>query len=109
MMQALKKVDGKWKEEKPEDLNKWIWANDGQEAVVKDGPLTYCATEELKAAYEAKGKKAAMFIDLARKLHDERPQVDLSDSTAWCATYGLICSEREDCKEDCCYQKRGMK
>ena len=78
-MRAMRKNDGKWVTEAPPELIKWLWANDGGEAVVVDDATQtyYCATEDQMHLYRQKwaeekrsvdNRKAAMFFDLGQKL-----------------------------------------
>jgi len=116
-MRYLTRVDEKWIREEPDDVDKWLSFNDGLEAVAVDDSTSayYCATFEMadnyRAAWEKERKrddprKALMFMDLARKLYDASPNTHPSTSPLWCPTYGVICSEREECSEDCCYKTK---
>ncbi|TSK07752.1 MAG: hypothetical protein FPO08_00105 [Geobacter sp.] len=73
-MRTMLKVDGKWVTEQAPDsaqkLNKWIWANDGQEAVVADdqAEIYYCGNESVLQFYRSKGKTAEMFNVLDERL-----------------------------------------
>jgi hypothetical protein len=81
-MRYLRRTDGKWHKDTPPDPLRWLWDNDGGEAVAVDDATStyYCARPEMMETYQAawakEGKKddkrtAQMFIDLAPLVHDE--------------------------------------
>ena len=81
-MRCMIRVNGKWKKEDPQDLSKWIWANDGEDAVVVDDETTtyYCGNTGMMETYQAAWmkenkpddpRKAAMFIDLDKILFSQ--------------------------------------
>ncbi|WP_224962768.1 hypothetical protein [Geomonas subterranea] len=73
-MRTMLKVDGKWVTEQApdsaQDLSKWLWAHDGEEAVVADdqGGIYYCGNESVLQFYRSNGKTARMFIVLDDRL-----------------------------------------
>jgi len=80
-MRAMRRVDGKWQTEGPADLSRWLWRQDGAEAVVIDdaAKVYYCSRPEdavkYREAWQREGKQgdrrtAAMFIDLDRQLFE---------------------------------------
>lgn len=104
-MRCLIQINDQWQKENPADLSAWIWQHDGEEAVVVDDRTTtyYCANEAMRDKYREKwelerrvGDKrtAAMFIDLARRLHDEGKVKAAATETLshYCATTEALCS-----------------
>jgi membrane-bound inhibitor of C-type lysozyme len=73
-MRALRKIEGKWVTETPEDFLRWMWKHDGEDAVVIDDERQEysCGNETVRAGYAAKGKTALMFLDLGKRLLTER-------------------------------------
>jgi len=81
-MRCLRREGKKWLKEDPPDLSRWMWRNDGEEAVVvDDATSTYCCSrpemmDTYRAAWEKERRvgdkrKAAMFIDLDRQLFEK--------------------------------------
>ena len=91
-MRCMKNVDGSWQKENPVDLSRWLYSNDGEDAVVVDDATKtyYCGRPEMvetyKAAWAAERKKgdnrkAAMFIDLDRQLFEQEPKEEVMNTT----------------------------
>lgn len=107
-MRAMKRVDGKWLTETPDNLSKWLWREDGEEAIVidDDAKVHYCARVEDEAKFlsawakeRRKNDKRTVsdFYTLDRLLAESEPPADVTTSAAWCAGAGLLCSERGTC------------
>jgi hypothetical protein len=75
-LRAMIRENGKWQKELPEDLLRWMWKHDGEEALIIDDstePKTYyVGNTELLKACQAEGKTAFGFYELSRKLWDEK-------------------------------------
>ena len=78
-MRFAVKKGNKWVKETPEDVSRWLWQHDGQEAVAVDdeNSVYYCSLpsmmESYREAWERENKpndkrRAAMFIDLDQLL-----------------------------------------
>lgn len=91
-MRCMKNIDGVWQKENPVDLSRWLYRNDGEEAVVIDDATKtyYCGRPEMMETYKAawaaekkKGdtRKAAMFIDLDRQLFEQEPKEEVMNTT----------------------------
>jgi len=89
----MKNVGGSWQKENPVDLSRWLYRNDGEEAVVVDDATKtyYCGRPEMvetyKAAWAAERKKgdnrkAAMFIDLDRQLFEQESKEEVMSTEA---------------------------
>lgn len=74
MRTMFKGPDGKWvteaAPETAEELLKWLYKQDGKEAVVADDQkeIYYCGNESMLQFYHSKGKAAEMFIVLRNRL-----------------------------------------
>jgi hypothetical protein len=87
MPRAMKRENGKWTTEHPENLSAWLWRNDGLEAVVIDGSNYYCAhpdaADKFREAWAKEGRKndkrvALSFGDLDRQLY-AKEVIELAD------------------------------
>lgn len=81
-MRAMIKVNDTWRKEHPENLLKWLWHNDGLEAVVVDDATKtyYCSLPDMATKYReawaterrvGDKRTAAMFYDLGVRLFAE--------------------------------------
>jgi hypothetical protein len=96
-MRAMKRLDGKWVTEHPEDLSAWLWANNGLEAVVIDDSTKtyYCGRPDTVEQFREAWKKEA-------KKNDKRTALMFIEANPlWCQHKALICSERQNCTAEC--------
>lgn len=109
---AMRRVDGQWQTEQPDNLSSWLWAHDGEEAVVVNdvGKIYYCGrpemVEQYKAAWAKEGKRgdkrqASTFQDLDRQLFAAETPIMPDCSPAWCQSGGCLCSEVAVCNGIC--------
>jgi hypothetical protein len=107
-MRCLVKKENGWEREHPTNPSKWLWANDGGEAVVVDDATKtyYCARPEMMETYRElwdkeskKGDKrvSSMFVDLDQKLFAGETPVMPNQSAAWCKQEVKLCSEVDVC------------
>ena len=74
-MRVMRKgEDGKWKKEAPDDILRWMWKCDGEDAVVVDDERKeyFCGNEATRMGYELSGKTALTFHDLGWRLFHEQ-------------------------------------
>lgn len=111
-MRAMRRIDGQWQTEHPDNLSSWLWAHDGEEAVVINdaAKVYYCGRPEMvqqyRDAWESERKvgdkrKAAMFVDLDRQLFAKETPMMPDQSPAWCQSGGCLCSEVISCAGTC--------
>jgi hypothetical protein len=112
---AMKRVNDQWQKVEPENLSRWLYANDGEEAVViEDGQrgakTYYCGRPEMmqqyRDAWESERKVGdkrteAMFIDLDRQLFAKETPIMPDQSPAYCKGKGCLCSEIFSCSGAC--------
>lgn len=108
-MKATRKENGAWVVDKPDDLMKWAWKWDGEEAVIidKENSTYYCAREEdevkFREAWAAEGKrdnKRRALPFSAIPLPVDCP--DHTQSVGWCEGKQFLCSEKATCKGEQC-------
>lgn len=111
-MRCMRKVNDKWQKEHPDNLSRWLWQHDGDEAVVIDDSTKsyYCGRAEMVTAYreawESERKvgdkrRAATFMDLDRALFAKDTPLMPDQSPAWCESGGCACSEIFECSGAC--------
>lgn len=111
-MRCLIKIDGQWQKEHPDNLSRWMWQHDGEEAVVIDDSINafFCGKPEMVDNYRAKWdaerkvgykRRAAMFSELDRALFAKETPIMPDQSPAWCQGEGCLCSEIFQCSGPC--------
>lgn len=111
-MRVMKRIDDKWQTVYPENLSRWLWQNQGTEAVVVDdaAKVYYCGCDALAGQYkEAWGKekkrgdkrRVSTFLDLDRQLFAKETPITPDQSPAWCESEMCLCSEIVNCTGAC--------
>jgi hypothetical protein len=101
---------GKWKKEIPCDVARWLWRNDGLDAVAIDDDTNtyYCGTLALIETYQTKWAAEGKKNDKRQALpfRDVPPDAEgisycYGDSAVWCETEQVLCSEKATCAGKC--------